>query len=71
MLHHLTRFLIKKKSYLMDFNSQKNIIRNQPLFYNNKVRFNNKPLLIKTTFMDQGRNQICLSDAGGECMEKL
>ena len=31
----------------MDFESEEYRIRNQSLFYNNEVRFKNKPLLIK------------------------
>ena len=36
-----------KDPHLMDFESEEYKIRNQPLFYNNEVRFKNKPLLIK------------------------
>ena len=36
-----------KGPHLMDFESEEYKIRNQPLFYNNEVRFKNKPLLIK------------------------
>ena len=36
-----------KGPHLMDFESEEYKIRNQTSFYNNKVRFKNKPLLIK------------------------
>ena len=36
-----------KSPHLMDFESEEHKIRNQPLYYNNGVRFKNKALLIK------------------------
>ena len=53
----------------MDFESEEYKIRNQSLFYNNEVRFKNKPLLIKK-WIKGGIRFLCQTDADGECMEK-